>query len=343
MEEKTTLGKFIIRKRKELNMTQKELAEKLYVTESAVSKWERGISYPDITLISDLCETLQISEHELITATEDLKQRTVEKQARTYRNISKAMQWTFNLSYGIALLTCFICNIAVNHKLSWFFIVLTSIAVAFSITSMPPLIKNHRGAVTLTAFLGSVCLLLMTCAIYSGSVDWLLVAIVPILFSAVLIFLPIILNRVLMPKPWCNHKTIICFAVDTILLLVMIAVSMSYANAMGDFLSIAVPCTLFGLILPWTFMITIRYIKVNSFFKTSICLVISSIYTFIINNVINSIISKNKFTLQPVDFSNWSEKYINGNVTTIVSVSLAFLAIVFVIGGIIKDIKKKEK
>ncbi len=45
MEEKTMFGKFIAQKRKENNLTQKDLAQRLYVTESAVSKWERGVSH----------------------------------------------------------------------------------------------------------------------------------------------------------------------------------------------------------------------------------------------------------------------------------------------------------
>lgn len=52
MQDKITFGKFIQSKRKEAGISQKVLAERLYVTESAVSKWERGISYPDITMIS---------------------------------------------------------------------------------------------------------------------------------------------------------------------------------------------------------------------------------------------------------------------------------------------------
>lgn len=63
MTDRKTLGSFIKAKRIEKNYSQKDLAELLYVTEGAVSKWERGASYPDITLIADICRALDISEH----------------------------------------------------------------------------------------------------------------------------------------------------------------------------------------------------------------------------------------------------------------------------------------
>ena len=43
MENKKTFGAYVLQRRRELGMTQKELAEKLYVTESAVSKWREGV------------------------------------------------------------------------------------------------------------------------------------------------------------------------------------------------------------------------------------------------------------------------------------------------------------
>lgn len=61
------VGAFIAQCRKEYNWTQKELGEKLGVTDKAVSKWENGRSFPDITLLESLCETFNISVSELLS------------------------------------------------------------------------------------------------------------------------------------------------------------------------------------------------------------------------------------------------------------------------------------
>lgn len=59
-------GKLISEARKEKNLTQKELAKILNVTDKAISKWERGKSYPDISLLEPLSEALNISVVELL-------------------------------------------------------------------------------------------------------------------------------------------------------------------------------------------------------------------------------------------------------------------------------------
>ena len=64
-------GKLILKLRKEKNMTQKELAEKLNVTDKAVSKWERGDSFPDITLLEPIAKELGVTVSELITGEYD--------------------------------------------------------------------------------------------------------------------------------------------------------------------------------------------------------------------------------------------------------------------------------
>lgn len=60
-------GAFLVQLRKEKDMTQKELAERLYVSDKAVSKWERGLSLPDIALLQPLAEALGISVTEVLS------------------------------------------------------------------------------------------------------------------------------------------------------------------------------------------------------------------------------------------------------------------------------------
>ena len=51
MTNKQAFAKFIAEKRNQAGLTQKQLASRLFVSDTTVSKWERGLSYPDITLI----------------------------------------------------------------------------------------------------------------------------------------------------------------------------------------------------------------------------------------------------------------------------------------------------
>ena len=61
-------GRFVAERRKELKMTQKELATKIHVTDKAVSKWERGLGFPNINTIEDLANALDVSIVELMTS-----------------------------------------------------------------------------------------------------------------------------------------------------------------------------------------------------------------------------------------------------------------------------------
>ena len=60
------IGKFIANCRKEKKITQEQLAEKLYITDRAVSKWERGLSLPDADKMLELCNILDINVNDLL-------------------------------------------------------------------------------------------------------------------------------------------------------------------------------------------------------------------------------------------------------------------------------------
>lgn len=71
--DKERFGRFVAELRKEKGMTQKDLARGLYVSDKAVSKWERGLALPDVALLIPLAETLGV------TVTELLEGRRLEK------------------------------------------------------------------------------------------------------------------------------------------------------------------------------------------------------------------------------------------------------------------------
>lgn len=65
--DQSKIGKFIAECRKEKELTQMQLAEKLGITDKAISKWERGIAMPDTAIMLELCDILGISVNELLS------------------------------------------------------------------------------------------------------------------------------------------------------------------------------------------------------------------------------------------------------------------------------------
>lgn len=74
------IGRFITKKRKEKNLTQEQLAEKIGVSNKTISKWETGKCMPDYCIVEILCQELNITLAELMNGEED------EKSIHTYDN-----------------------------------------------------------------------------------------------------------------------------------------------------------------------------------------------------------------------------------------------------------------
>ena len=89
--EQEKIGKFIQQLRKEKNMTQKDLAEKLGVTDRAISKWENGRGMPDLSLMKALCDELDISVNELLSGE---KIESENYQERFEENILNTIEYT---------------------------------------------------------------------------------------------------------------------------------------------------------------------------------------------------------------------------------------------------------
>lgn len=192
MKDKKGFGTFIKEKRIQKNYSQKDLAELLFVSESAVSKWERGVSYPDITLISDICKVLDISEKELIQSSDDSEYRKIKSNSDKFNKIKKGLFLSINVCYIIAILVCFIVNLAVDHTLSWFFIVLTSILVAYSFCPTITWVNiKYKKLLFIGSTFISMFLLFLTCSIYTNNY-WFMIATTGVLLLYFIIFYPIL-------------------------------------------------------------------------------------------------------------------------------------------------------
>lgn len=342
MENKKSFGNFVQQKRKEAGLTQKELADRLYLTESAVSKWERGLSYPDITLIKDICEILQVSDHELLTASEDIQTRTNEKLAAKYMKLLLRLKLVQIIIYGIAIVTCFICNLAIQHTLSWFFIVLASLMTAASLTLLPVFLTKYRGAVSLAAFTGSLLLLLLVCCIYTGG-DWFILTAVSVLFGLCLLFLPFVIRSAVLPQKLINQKALICMTLDTILLLLVLLVSNWYTGG-GWFISTALPLAAFWLPIPWGLLILIRYARINGFLKTAACLGLCGLLIYLSDMFSSMLFDDNPALIYSgFDFANWNVHTINGNINVLLVLILLGLIIAFTVAGIVTAMRNSKK
>ena len=83
------IGKFIAKCRKNKNLTQYQLAEKLFVTDRAVSKWENGRSLPDSSIMINLCNCLDITVNELLAGEKIEKEKYNEKHEENLLSIEK--------------------------------------------------------------------------------------------------------------------------------------------------------------------------------------------------------------------------------------------------------------
>lgn len=250
MEHKKTFGSFILQRRKELGMTQKDFAARLFVTESAVSKWERGLSYPDITLIQNICEVLAISEHELLSGSEDTRQRNSDRLAERYIRLCRRTRLTQFILYGAALLSCAIVNLATAHRLDWFFIVLFSVLLCASILLVPSLCaldskwERWRPLLSFGGFTASLLLLLLSICLYCGG-NWFFVAAAACLFALSLLILPFLLPRLPLPEKYGRCRLSLYLASGTLMLLLLLLVCCLHSG--GDWFVLAAVSVLFGL------------------------------------------------------------------------------------------------
>lgn len=133
------ISNLIKTKRKELELTQEELAQKLFVTEKAISRWETGRGTPDISLLIPLSKELKIEVSELLNGEENKKDNI--ETLIEYNEITKSNKFNFQIKliialYFLSIFTFLIYlkfeydpNIELNYFIRLFIIIIASIFI----------------------------------------------------------------------------------------------------------------------------------------------------------------------------------------------------------------------
>lgn len=165
MMNQTEIGEFIAKCRKEKKLTQAQLAERLNITDRAVSKWETGKSMPDSSIMLELFEILGITVNDLLSG-EKISMESYEKKAdenlialkrKDENNMTKnaVISLLFSATLLIGIMVCLICNIAISGNLTWSLIPISSIVFVW-VVSFPSIILGKKGMlislISLSAF-----------------------------------------------------------------------------------------------------------------------------------------------------------------------------------------------
>ena len=121
-------GKFIKKLRKEKGITQKELGEKLNITDKAISKWERGLSFPDITMLNILAEFFEIDVSELLNGEKGAKKdididKEISEAIEKYKNIEEKRKKKINKTKKtIGVISTIILIISLLIQIAYLFV-----------------------------------------------------------------------------------------------------------------------------------------------------------------------------------------------------------------------------
>lgn len=260
MESKQDFGRYVREKRTAAGLSQRALAELLYVTESAVSKWERGVSYPDITQIIPLCEALGVSEHELVTASDDWRQRKLEQEASAHRKLRALWLWGMGALYVAIVVGVLASTVAAGASLAQPLLALAVCLLCASVTHVPVLAQRERGMATLAAsYVTMVASLFAGCALFGG--DYYLVELAGITFTYAFAFgLPVLLwAAARRDAPALHHKGALYLGASTLLLFALVATVCLYD---GSDVRLPLAVTVLTLLPVWAAFLALRYFPV---------------------------------------------------------------------------------
>ena len=137
------IGRFIAECRKKANLTQRQLAEKLGITDKAISKWERGVAMPDTSIMLELCDILCISVNELLSGEKINMENNNQKNEQLLLDMAKELEkknktiWSSMWAIMIVSMTALLAGVFLAAFLIpegvWQFVMILGVCIVFLI------------------------------------------------------------------------------------------------------------------------------------------------------------------------------------------------------------------
>lgn len=192
------VGSFIASMRKQKFLTQKELAEKLNVTNKAISKWETGNGYPEITIVPELAKVLGVTTAELLNGQLNVNEVSDNEEAATIinetvkyydRDKMKKGNIVIAVIFIISVLSsciCLLCNYLINNKFNWSLYVVGAFIVLWSVIIPIFKLRRFRAVVSLGGFTITLISYLFLIQYFAPVKGWVIPLALPIAILSIL-------------------------------------------------------------------------------------------------------------------------------------------------------------
>lgn len=237
------------------------------------------------------------------------------KQPKRRRAIITAI--VLSASYIIALIVCFLVNFFTSKQIDWFYIVLTSVLTAFSVTVVPLVCTTRRLIDTLGCFIVSLILLFFAITEFT-SADWFPQVTSIVISGIVIVGSPFLIRQIPLKESLADKKALLVMIADTVLvanILIVIGIYVSNLN----YWRITGLIAPISMLLPWYLFYIIRYTNGAVMQKVGLCCIGLGVYNILLPLYISIIVlSENN------DGHIWN--YISGIVFILAGIMLTLLS-----------------
>lgn len=271
------------------------------------------LSYPDITILQNLCAILQVTEHELLTGSEDTSRRVSERLAQKYRKLTRNYRIIQYVIFGLSL---FIMPVLLYQL------------------PLSQWMGERKISMYLLIETGLLLFLLLVCDLNDQG-SWFFTAALGVLLGLGLKFLPIILRQTLRDLSLYRHKALLYLSAETVFLMLLLFVAALQDGNLRGFWILSFPNALLFLALPWGVMAGLRYLPVNRWLRALAAFAWMGLWLWLAPAGFDQIMipvygepDKPYSLIIPFDFTKWELPYNAWNVIMIILLVLGAAALV---------------